>query len=76
MTTVLTKAFPQETPPVPRAVLGKKRILIVGGGFADIAAARGLKRADVEITLIDRAIIIFSSRSCIRSPPLFCHPPR
>src|ERR1700741_5533393 len=54
MTTVLTKAFPQETPPVPRAVLGKKRILIVGGGFAGIAAARGLKRADVEITLIDR----------------------
>jgi NADH:ubiquinone reductase (H+-translocating) len=54
MTTVLTKALPQETPPVPRVVLGKKRILIVGGGFAGIAAARALKRADVEITLIDR----------------------
>jgi NADH dehydrogenase len=54
MTTILTKAFPQEAPPVPRAVLSKKRILIVGGGFAGIAAARGLKRADVEITLIDR----------------------
>jgi NADH dehydrogenase len=54
MTTVLTKAFPQEKPPVPRAVLDKKRVLIVGGGFAGIAAARGLKRADVDITLIDR----------------------
>jgi len=32
----------------------KKRVLIVGGGFAGIAAARALKRADVEITLIDR----------------------
>ena len=28
--------------------------MIIGGGFAGIAAARALKRADVEITLIDR----------------------
>src|SRR6202451_4087528 len=54
MTTVLTRAFPQEKPPVPRAVPDKKRVLIVGGGFAGIAAARGLKRADIDITLIDR----------------------
>jgi NADH dehydrogenase len=54
MTTVLTKSFPQETPPVTKAVPGKKRVLIVGGGFAGIAAARALKRADVEITLVDR----------------------
>src|SRR5258705_2765393 len=53
MTTVLTKSFPQETPTV-KAVPGKKRVLIVGGGFAGIATARALKRADVEITLIDR----------------------
>src|SRR6266481_9538802 len=54
MTTVLTKSFPQEKPPVTETVPGKKRVLIVGGGFAGIAAARALKRADVEITLIDR----------------------
>jgi len=36
--------------PIP----GKKRILIVGGGFAGIAAAQALKRSDVEITLLDR----------------------
>jgi NADH:quinone reductase (non-electrogenic) len=54
MTTVLTKSFPQETPPVTKPVPGKKRVLIVGGGFAGIAAARALKRADVEITLVDR----------------------
>ena len=54
MTTVLTKSFPQEKPPARKAVPDKKRVLIVGGGFAGIAAARALKRADVEITLIDR----------------------
>src|ERR1700738_735504 len=54
MTTVLTKSFPQEKPTVLETAPGKKRILIVGGVFAGIAAARALKRADVEITLIDR----------------------
>src|ERR1700748_3029247 len=54
MTTVLTKSFPEEKPPVTKAVPGKKRVLIVGGGFGGIAAARALRRADVEITLIDR----------------------
>src|ERR1700679_3286869 len=54
MTTVLTKSLPQEKPPVTKPVPGKKRVLIVGGGFAGIAAARALKRTDVEITLIDR----------------------
>jgi NADPH-dependent 2,4-dienoyl-CoA reductase/sulfur reductase-like enzyme len=41
----LTKSFPQETPPVTTALPDKKRILIVGGGFAGIAAARALERA-------------------------------
>src|SRR6202048_2043755 len=54
MTTVLTKSFPQEKRPATKAAPGKKRVLIVGGGFGGIAAARALKRADVEITLIDR----------------------
>jgi NADPH-dependent 2,4-dienoyl-CoA reductase/sulfur reductase-like enzyme len=54
MATVLTKSFPQEKPPVTTAVPGKKRVLIVGGGFAGIAAARALRRADVQITLVDR----------------------
>lgn len=31
-----------------------KRIVIVGGGFAEIAAARALKRCDAEIVLIDQ----------------------
>src|SRR5687767_3617704 len=33
---------------------GPHRIAIVGGGFGGLQAARGLRRAPVEITLIDR----------------------
>src|SRR6202035_1496100 len=54
MTTVLTKSFPEDRPLSAKAAIRKKRVLIIGGGFAGIAAARALKRADVEITLIDR----------------------
>jgi NADH dehydrogenase len=32
----------------------RKRIVIVGGGFAGIAAARALRRSDVDVILIDR----------------------
>jgi NADH dehydrogenase len=32
----------------------RKRIVIVGGGFAGIAAARALKRSDADVVLIDR----------------------
>jgi NADH dehydrogenase len=32
----------------------RKRVVIVGGGFAGIAAARALRHADVEVVLIDR----------------------
>src|SRR5438477_719432 len=54
MTTVLTKSFPEDKPLAAKAAARKKRVLIIGGGFAGVAAARKLKRADVEITLIDR----------------------
>jgi NADH dehydrogenase len=32
----------------------RKRVVIIGGGFAGIAAARALKRCDAEVVLIDR----------------------
>jgi NADH dehydrogenase len=31
-----------------------ERVVIVGGGFGGLLAARGLKRADIELTLLDR----------------------
>jgi NADH:ubiquinone reductase (H+-translocating) len=33
---------------------GRHRVVIVGGGFGGLFAARALKRADVELTLVDR----------------------
>ena len=33
---------------------GRPRVLILGGGFAGIGAARGLKKADVEVVLVDK----------------------
>ena len=31
-----------------------KRVVVVGGGFGGLLAVRGLRRADVEVTLVDR----------------------
>jgi NADH:ubiquinone reductase (H+-translocating) len=36
------------------AATGRTRVVIVGGGFAGLKAARALARADVEVTLLDR----------------------
>ncbi len=54
MRTVLANSFSRESPTVANAAPEKKRVLIVGGGFGGIAAARALKRADVEVLLVDR----------------------
>src|SRR6516162_3721592 len=32
---------------------GRRRVVIVGGGFGGLTAARELRRADVDVTLID-----------------------
>ena len=36
------------------AANGRSRVVIVGGGFAGLKAARALARADVDVTLVDR----------------------
>jgi NADH dehydrogenase len=48
-------ASPGESSPAAGvADTGRKRIVIVGGGFAGIAAARALKHSDADVVLIDR----------------------
>jgi NADH dehydrogenase len=54
LSTVLTKSVPQEKPAEANAAPQRKRVVIIGGGFAGIAAARALKRSDVDILLLDR----------------------
>jgi NADH dehydrogenase len=38
----------------PRAGTARPHVVIIGGGFAGLSAARGLARANVDITVIDR----------------------
>src|SRR5216117_4387668 len=53
--TALEETHPRETLSRPEAAPTKqKRVVIIGGGFAGIAAARALKRCDAEVVLIDR----------------------
>ncbi|MDH2404971.1 NAD(P)/FAD-dependent oxidoreductase [Bradyrhizobium sp. SSUT18] len=52
---VLEIARERERRPVPVAPEGtKKRIVIVGAGFAGLAAAQALRKCDAEVILIDR----------------------
>ncbi|MEA3133316.1 MAG: hypothetical protein QOG17_1162, partial [Gammaproteobacteria bacterium] len=44
----------ESAPPAAVPVARRKRIVIVGGGFAGIAAARALKHSDADVVLIDR----------------------
>jgi NADH:ubiquinone reductase (H+-translocating) len=55
MTAVLEETRPREKPSRTEAApRTQKRVVIIGGGFAGIAAAQALKRCDAEVILIDR----------------------
>src|ERR1700732_5377969 len=55
MTAALEETRPREPLPRPEAAPAKpKRVVIIGGGFGGIAAARALRRCDAEVILIDR----------------------
>ena len=49
-----TDARPAPPPPGGGRPDGTHRVVVVGGGFAGIEVVRGLRRAPVEITLVDR----------------------
>src|SRR5882762_1013746 len=55
MTAALIETRPPAKVSRPEAAATKqKRVVIIGGGFAGIAAARALKRCDAEVVLMDR----------------------
>src|SRR6516164_1848910 len=55
MSAMLAESRPDVATAVVQAPRGeRKRVVIIGGGFAGIAAAHALRHADAEIVLIDR----------------------
>src|SRR6187455_3399241 len=46
----------QRRPSVPPDATdgGRRRVVVIGGGFGGLAAARKLRHADVDVTLVDR----------------------
>jgi len=55
MTAALQETRPRETlsRPEPAPTKQKRVVIIGGGGFAGIAAARALRRCDAEVVLIE-----------------------
>jgi len=55
MSAILAETEPDKAPSVVEASRReRKRIVIIGAGFAGIAAARALRHSDVDVVLIDR----------------------
>jgi NADH dehydrogenase len=54
MSTMLLDNQPEQAAAVDARDPERKRIVIIGGGFAGVAAAHALRDADAEVVLIDR----------------------
>ena len=51
----MSTAQPHDTPRTPRrTTLDRPHVLVIGSGFGGLFAAQGLRRADVDVTLISR----------------------
>lgn len=51
---------------------GRPRVVVVGGGFAGLFAARRLARGPVQVTVLDRTGVHLSSHCSTRSRPGCC----
>src|SRR5215467_10321915 len=54
MSAMLAEIRPGEATAVMAPRQERKRVIIIGGGFAGIAAAHALRHADAEVVVIDR----------------------
>ncbi|MCC8964301.1 NAD(P)/FAD-dependent oxidoreductase [Bradyrhizobium sp. Pear76] len=55
MSVMLAENRPDEATAIVEATHGeRKRVVIIGGGFAGVAATRALRRTDVDVVLVDR----------------------
>ena len=55
MSAMLAETGPDEASAIVEAPhRERKRVVIIGAGFAGIAAARALRRADVDVVVVDR----------------------
>src|SRR5713226_8368493 len=72
----------ESLPTARSAVAKRRRIVIVGAGFAGIAAARALKRCDADVLLIDRRNhhifqpLLYQVATAILAPPDIAAPIR
>ena len=53
MSAVLAETRPDEAPAVVEAPRRERKRVVIGDGFAEIAAAHALRHADAEVVLID-----------------------
>src|SRR4030081_8327 len=83
MSAMLAETRPDKATAVVEAPRGeRKRVVIVGGGFAGLAAAHALRHADAEVVLIDRRNhhifqpLLYQVGTAILSPPEIAAPIR
>jgi NADH:ubiquinone reductase (H+-translocating) len=77
MSAMLAETRPdQATAAVEAPRRERKHVVIIGGGFAGIAAAHALRHAEVEVVLIDRRPLLYQVATAVLSPAEIAAPIR